>query len=476
MTQPQDPRAGATVPSEPITGPAPGMEAQVSQAPPATPWASLGSRSAPDFAGPAQPTAAARPAPISPSAGAEEGAAHRGRPTAELTSAEPVTREFGSTGAHVATAPPRPRRRGVSSGVVVLLMLVSLLVGALLGVFGARLLEPGAADPASLPTSTTDVSNGGSAGAELSATSVAGIAERVLPSTVYIDVRTGTSASTGSGFVLREDGYVLTNQHVIASAVNGAGQVTVVFSDGSEEPAQIVGSTSDYDLAVLHVDRDGLEPLVLGDSDALVVGEPVVAIGAPLGLEGTVTSGIVSALNRPVTINGDDGSSFMNAIQTDAAINLGNSGGPLVNAAGEVIGVNSAIAATAGSSGSSGLGFAIPSTQVRRTAEQIINTGEATYPVIGAVLDIRYSGVGVQILSEDAADGTQAITPGGPAEQAGLQPGDVIVAMDGTPVTTPDELIVRIRAHAPGEVITLTLQEGDAQRDVDVTLGERASE
>jgi putative serine protease PepD len=276
--------------------------------------------------------------------------------------------------------------------------------------------------------------------------------------------------------VLREDGYVVTNEHVIAGAENGAGQVTVVFSDGSEELAEIVGSTADYDLAVLRVERSGLAPLVLGDSDALLVGEPVIAIGAPLGLDGTVTTGIVSALDRPVSVSGQEGSSFINAIQTDAAINLGNSGGPLVNAAGEVIGVNSAIAAApGGEAGSIGLGFAIPSTQVRRTAQQLIDTGTATYPIIGAVLDSRYRGEGVQVISE-AADGAEPITPGGPADEAGLSPGDVIVAMDDRPVTSPDELIVRIRAHAPGDVITLTVREDGQEREVDVTLGEQESE
>src|SRR5699024_4947218 len=276
----------------------------------------------------------------------------------------------------------RPRR--ILLAVAVPLMAVCLLAGLLLGVLLAPPLL-GADTSAELPTSQVSPGPGGSAGGDLTEEPVAAIAADVLPSTVYIEVAAGQQSGSGSGLVLREDGYIVTNQHVIAAARDGGGQITVVLSDGSEHEAEIVGASIDYDLAVLQVDADGLRPLVLGDSDGLVVGEPVVAIGAPLGLEGTVTSGIVSALNRPVSIPGEEGGTFINAIQTDAAINPGNSGGPLVNAAGEVIGVNSAIAttATAGQAGSVGLGFAIPSSQVRRTTEQLIETGQATYPVIG---------------------------------------------------------------------------------------------
>ena len=370
----------------------------------------------------------------------------------------------------------RPRRQ-ILLAVAVPLMVVSLLLGLLLGVLaGPPLL--GERSGAELPSSQVSPGTGGSAGGDLQDGSVAAIAANVLPSTVYIEVVNVAQGSTGSGFVLREDGYIVTNQHVIAPARGGGGEITVVFSDGSEEKAEIVGASTDYDLAVLEVDRDDLQPLVLGGSDQLLVGEPVVAIGAPLGLEGTVTSGIVSALNRPVSIPGEESATFINAIQTDAAINPGNSGGPLVNAAGEVIGVNSAIAttATAGQAGSVGLGFAIPSSQVRRTTQQLIETGQATYPVIGALLNTTYRGEGVQVVTEEDATDAAAISPDGPADQAGLAPGDVIVAIDGDPVTTPDELIVRIRARAPGDVITLTVREDDQDTDLEVTLGETESQ
>jgi putative serine protease PepD len=306
---------------------------------------------------------------------------------------------------------------------------------------------------------------------------VAAIAAAVLPSVVAIEVRTTAGQATGSGFVLQEDGYILTNNHVVAAAADGNGDISVIFADGSEETAEIVGRTGDYDLAVIKVDRTGLTPLVLGDSDAVVVGQSVVAIGAPLGLEGTVTQGIVSALNRPVTAGGGDVTAFINAIQTDAAINPGNSGGPLVNAAGEVIGINSAIAQSPGlpTGGNIGLGFAIPSNQARRTAEQLIANGEATYPAIGALLDTRYVGEGVKVSAEAQGD-QPPIVPDGPADRAGIEPGDVILAIDGRPVTQPDELIVAIRALAPGDAVTLVVRGSDGEeRDVRLVLDEMSS-
>ncbi|WP_448071393.1 S1C family serine protease [Georgenia yuyongxinii] len=251
----------------------------------------------------------------------------------------------------------------------------------------------------------------------------------------------------------------------------------MVFSDGGEEEAEIVGRTADYDLAVLKVDRTGLDPLVLADSDAVAVGDPVIAVGAPLGLEGTVTTGIISALNRPVRAGGAGASTFINAIQTDAAINPGNSGGPLVDAAGQVVGINTAIAQASGTpqaTGSIGLGFAIPSDQVRRTAEQLIAEGRATFPVIGVALDTRYSGEGVQVLTDDQG-GQPAVTPGGPGDDAGIRPGDVILSIDGRPVTDPDELIVAIRSRAPGDQVELEVRRGGDERNVTVVLGEETS-
>jgi putative serine protease PepD len=301
---------------------------------------------------------------------------------------------------------------------------------------------------------------------------VAGIAESVLPSVVSIETSSAQVLGTGSGFVIRPDGYILTNNHVVADVADG-GDIRVVFADGTQEAADVVGRTTSYDLAVLRVDRTDLTALDFGDSDTAVVGDPVIAVGAPLGLESTVTTGIVSALNRPVSAGGDDGSAFINAIQTDAAINPGNSGGPLVNSGGDVIGINSAIARApgnvSGSVGSIGLGFAIPSNQAARTAEQLISEGRATYPIVGLLLDRRYSEEGVKVV-EEPTDGVEPVTPDGPADKAGIRPGDVIVGFEGRPVTEPDQLIVAIRAQRPGDTVTLTVRRDSQERDVDVVL------
>ncbi len=299
---------------------------------------------------------------------------------------------------------------------------------------------------------------------------VARIAAQVLPSVVSVETVSATSQGSGSGFVIDSEGLILTNNHVIADAAEG-GQITVVFSGGAQAEAEVVGRDASYDLAVLRVERTGLPELDLGDSDAVVVGQPVVAIGAPLGLASTVTSGIVSALNRPVAAGGDEGeAAFINAIQTDAAINPGNSGGPLVDLNGRVIGINSAIARIPGSgNGNVGLGFAIPSNQAERTATQLIETGEATYPIVGVLLDQTYTGEGVKI-ADESIDGTPPITPGGPADVAGIVPGDVILAIDGRPVTQPDELIVSIRAREPGDVVELTVRRGSSSIEVSVNL------
>jgi len=345
-----------------------------------------------------------------------------------------------------------------------------VLLSSLAGFGGGFLAERAVTDDgrradAGLPA----VSNPG-AEVDRAPDSVAGIAAGVLPSVVSIEVTTPDGQGSGSGFVLRQDGYVLTNNHVVAGAADGG--VVVQFSDGTELPGTVVGATGDYDLAVLKVDATGLTPLALGDSDAVVVGDPVVAVGAPLGLVGTVTTGIVSALNRPVVAGDSGDTAFINAIQTDAAINPGNSGGPLVNLQGEVVGINSAIAQLSGrltGSGSIGLGFAIPSNQARRTAEQLIETGRATYPVIGVLLDPEYSGEGVRVFEEDPPS-TRAVTPDGPADVAGVRRGDVILAIDGRPVTASEELIVAIRAREPGDTVVLRIRTGEAERDVRVRL------
>ena len=443
-----EPAAGAA-PPEPANPFAPPSSAAPSYAPP--PYAP------PSYAGP--------PSSIAPAERTDGlDAGPHATPDAGPT---PTTDSFGRP------LRRRRRRRTLGPGAVVGLVLLALVAGAVGGVVGADLREDRRPADAALPAAVTPAAETDDLAG------VAAIAAQVLPSVVSIEVRGDEGQGTGSGFVLRSDGYILTNDHVVAAAASG-GEIVVVFADGSQEPAALVGRTQDYDLAVIRVERTGLRPLALGDSDDVVVGDTVVAIGAPLGLQGTVTTGIVSALNRPVSAGGGgDRPAFINAIQTDAAINPGNSGGPLVDLEGQVVGINSAIAQRPGAtsaSGSIGLGFAIPSNQARRTAEQLIETGTATYPIVGVSLDGRYDGEGV-LVAEGADGDLPPVVPGGPAERAGIRPGDVILAIDGRPVTEADELIVAIRAKAPGDAVTLTVRTDDGEpRDVRVVLDEVSSD
>ncbi len=299
--------------------------------------------------------------------------------------------------------------------------------------------------------------------------SIAAVAQALLPSTVQISAEYGgqKGGATGSGFVLDRQGHVITNNHVVADAASDDGPIEIVDQDGNRYEATLVGRSPVYDLAVLYAkEARSLKPASLGSSQALRVGEGVVAFGSPLGLSSTVTAGIVSALHRPVT-TGDtsNDSSYINAVQTDAAINPGNSGGPLVNLRGQVVGVNSAIATTGGASGEAGnigVGFAIPIEQVRITADQILRTGEARYPVIGAkVQTAQDDGTGAEI---------SEVIDGSPAEASGLQKGDVITEVDGERVSDGIALIVAIRAHQPGDTVAFTLERGGAERTISVTL------
>ena len=351
---------------------------------------------------------------------------------------------------------------------MVFAVVVGLLAGILGGWVGYQLNSASRSDldpDVSLETAPVDVN-------EREAGSVAQVSSEVLPTVVSIGVRGSGRGASGSGFVIRSDGYVLTNNHVVASAADG-GQIEVSFAGGETSEARIVGRSQAYDLAVLKVNRRELPTSRLGNSDSLVVGDPVIAIGSPLGLSGTVTTGIVSALNRPVTAGDANGDlSYISAVQTDAAINPGNSGGPLVDANGRVVGVNSSIAtlSSGGVSGNIGLGFAIPINQARSIAEQLIATGVANYPLVGVNLDITYNGQGARILPFTEGDRVP-ITPGGPADDAGLQAGDVVVAVDGDPVANLDEFVVAVRVRLPGDVITLTVERDGERQDFDVVLG-----
>ena len=295
---------------------------------------------------------------------------------------------------------------------------------------------------------------------------VSQIVQNVKPSVVSIKAEGNSGSGTGSGFIYREDGYIVTNNHVAAPAING-GKLTVYLEDKTSFEAKLVGRNASYDLAVLKIDATGLKPVNIGDSSAINVGDLTVAFGSPLGLTGTVTSGIVSAINRPVTAGGADDQSFISAIQTDAAINPGNSGGPLVNGQGQVIGVNSAIATLGNGtqSGSIGLGFAIPINQAQRVISEIIETGKSSTPIAGISIDSTYDGVGAKI-AEVVADG--------PAASTDLKVGDIVTKINGEVVEDSTELIVAIRRNNPGDTIVLIVKNSAGnEREVSVVLGSR---
>jgi putative serine protease PepD len=348
---------------------------------------------------------------------------------------------------------------------------VALVVGVLGGLAGGALQDELSSQRGTIDNGLDGVRTQTAAPLDADNGSVPAVAQALLPSTVQIvaGAEGQGGRATGSGFVLDREGHVVTNNHVVASAVENDGPLVVIDHEGERHEATVVGRSSVYDLAVLDVDgAESLEPAALGASQVLHVGDPVIAFGAPLGLSQTVTSGIVSALNRPVTTSGesDDDSSYINAVQTDAAINPGNSGGPLVNLAGEVVGVNSAIATNggvAGEAGNIGVGFAIPIEQVRTTVDQILRTGEAEYPVIGA--QVRTGG-------EPDSEGATIteVMPDTPAERAGLKKDDVITAVGDQPVSDGIALIVAIRTHLPGETVTMSVLRGGEEQTVEVEL------
>jgi S1-C subfamily serine protease len=322
-----------------------------------------------------------------------------------------------------------------------------------------------------------------------SAGSVAGIAARVLPSVVMI--RVDGAQGTGSGFVIR-GGYIVTDNHVVT--LDGTARSTrlqVVLGDGQTLPARLVGRDTFSDIAIIKpVGAVSLPALPLGNSAGLAVGDPVTAFGSPLGLAGTVTSGIVSALDRPVQPGAGNGPAapqvFLDAIQTDAPINPGNSGGPLVNRQGQVVGVNAAFDTLGGSmitgqGGSIGLGFAIPVNEVARVATELIRTGHAVHAVIGAVLNLKYGGAGAQIAGQPAGQpagrgrAILPVTPGGPADRAGLRAGDVIVSFAGQPVTSAQTLLDAMRAQSPGAQVPVSYLSGGQSRQGVLRLGSSGS-
>jgi putative serine protease PepD len=297
------------------------------------------------------------------------------------------------------------------------------------------------------------------------------IASAVSPSVVSISVTTPYGGGTGSGFIYRTNEattFVVTNNHVINDAVQ-SGTVKVELNSGELENATIVGRDTAYDVAVLKINRGNLKIIKEGNSNSLIIGEPVIAFGSPLGLSGTVTSGIVSAINRPVTTGSTGAESFIDAIQTDAAINPGNSGGPLVDESGAVIGINSAIASLGNGTtgGSIGLGFAIPFNQAKRVVDEIIATGKSSRPFLGVNFDSTYTGIGARILR---------VLDGEAAAKARIPNGAIIREINGKRVNDLITAIVRIRSYAPGDTIKIKvdLPSGGSQI-FEVTLGKQDS-
>ncbi len=435
--------------------------------PPAGPWryqAPLEPRTPrpqpPETDQPAQPPYAAPGWPSGPD-GADE--PYPSRPYGEYASPTVPLHEL-QAGWPTASAPARDRRRAPLLPVALLALVLGLGGGAA----GAWLYDVGSNDQAtsgSAPSIPRVASRGPAAGGE-GASPIVSVAEQVLPSVVSIDVKGSASRVTGSGFVYDDQRHVVTNNHVIEPAVDG-GDIQVVLPGGKVVAATIVGRSPSYDLAVIELaDGANVPPASIGRSDNVAVGQNVVAIGSPLGLNATVTSGIISATQRPVTAGGQGETSYINALQTDAAINPGNSGGPLVDLDSTVIGVNSAIATVQGASngsqsGNIGVGFSIPIDQVVHTVEQIIKTGHAVYPIIGAQVDTSSDVGGAKIDEVDT---------GSPADLAGLENGDLVEQINGEGVNDGVELIVRIRSFEPGESVRLTVRRDGSSKDYKVIL------
>ncbi|MER5262216.1 trypsin-like peptidase domain-containing protein [Actinosynnema sp. NPDC002837] len=395
-----------------------------------------------------------------PQTGAPE---HPGSPAHSPSgSAQPgVSGPYYAPPGSVGAAPRPPRGRGkVVAGVAALVLAVGGVAGGVGGYVGFQAAEQSrpvtnALNQAPPAQQSTDAPDG----------SIEQVAQKVLPTVVQVQVNGGA----GSGFTLSSDGLVLTNNHVVESAANG-GPIAVQLQDGRSFDAKIVGRDPTSDLAVLKMeDVSGLPTAELGNSGDLRIGQDVVAVGSPFDLNGTVTSGIVSSLNRPVRAGGQQGGvdTVLNAIQTDAAINPGNSGGPLVNMRGQVVGINSAIyspnSSQSAQGGSVGIGFAIPIDQARRTAKELSETGKATQTVLGVQVGDSPRGGAV----------VRDVTAGGAAEAAGIKSGDVITKFGDRPIEASDSLVAAVRSRAPGEKVQLTIGE---DRTVEVTLGSQPVE
>ncbi|MCU1682220.1 MAG: htrA [Amycolatopsis sp.] len=353
--------------------------------------------------------------------------------------------------------------RRVKPRALALLGVVALLVGAVGGLVGWWIADTGNSLTGEATISQAQASK------ERAPGSIADIAKRVSPAVLSIEVKSGDSGDVGSGVIIDPQGYVVTNNHVVSLAsTDPAAKITAVFSDGTRTEAKIVGTDPLTDLAVIKVNVSNPTVMQIGKSANLEPGDAVIAVGSPLGLENSVTSGIVSALHRPVTAQGDAGAAPVtyDAIQTDAPINRGNSGGALVDSTGALIGINSSIRTdgTDGTGGSIGIGFAIPADQAMKIATALIKDGKVKHADIG---------INAASVSADTAEGAQAqnVAPGGPAANAGIKEGDTITKLGGRLVRNAAELTVAVREHNPGEVVAVQLVRAGALLTVDVTLG-----
>ena len=450
-------------PAEPVTEPSASPVGPPAEPAPSHAWAPQQPQAAPSYSGyGGQPL----PAP---------GA---GTPTTDAWPNTPYGSPVFSQGTHgtatfpggpPAAAPPRRAGR-------LRLGLAGLVAGALIGGGAGAGVATLVDEPAARSGTAAAAQNVVIENPETATTATAAAA-KAAPSVVTVYVSSSSGSGSGSGVVLTADGFVLTNNHVVAGEGGNGGTVQVRTADGSLYDASVVGTDAAFDLAVLRLDgAENLTPATFADSDDVQVGDVAVAIGAPLGLSNTVTDGIISATGRAVaTGSTQDDATVIDAIQTDAAINPGNSGGALVNGAGEVVGINTAIATVAsGASGSQsqsgniGVGFAIPGNTAQRVAKEIMANGSATRAVLGvraqpdADGQNREVGAGAEIVR---------VEPHSAAADAGLQPGDVVTAVGDRPVTTSTELTAAVRSQAPGEDVTLTVRRGGESRTVDVTLG-----
>ncbi|MFF1743581.1 S1C family serine protease [Streptomyces mirabilis] len=431
--------------------------------------------------------------PAYASMGAEAPGAHGHAPGAPVSAAEagwpppppaiPSYADGGGSGAGgwgSSYEQPAPKPKNGRGGLVAAILVAALVAGGVGGGIGYSLAK----NNDNSTDSTTVSAPSGSGDVKRASGTVANVAARALPSTVTIEAESSSgSGGTGTGFVFDTQGHILTNNHVVAEAVDG-GKLTATFPNGKKYDAEVVGHAQGYDVAVIKLKNapSDLKPLTLGDSDAVAVGDSTIAIGAPFGLSNTVTTGIISAKNRPVASSDGSASSkasYMSALQTDASINPGNSGGPLLDAQGAVIGINSAIQSSSSGglggtsqSGSIGLGFAIPINQAKHVAQQLIKTGKPVYPVIGASVSLE-DGTGGAKITEQGASGSAAVTSGGPADKAGLKPGDVITKLDDQVIDSGPTLIGEIWTHQPGDVVKLTYTRDGKTHTAEVTLGQR---